>query len=279
MQKILVPVDLSRDALPGMRFAIQWSRQHKAKLFFTHVLYIPRLTRWSDEQFESFANKERAERKRRLEMTVTDMYAQLGVSDAHYECLIVEGVFAEPTLLEYCRHHPDVSMVCMSTHGATGIQKLFGTHAGNMISGSGIPVIVVPKGYRMRPVKSILYASDLRNYQEELLKVAALAASCKAKLDVVHIVESDERQPDKATFEKVLSELCNYPVHLHFPGQDETRPMAVNLRRQMQQLKPSLAVLFTNQDRNFFEKIFMASNAERVAFSTPAPLMVFPKIS
>ena len=277
MLQILVPTDLSRDASPGMRFAIQWSTQQKVKLLFTHVLYIPRLTRWNDEQYNKFAAQERIRCKRKLEQTVANLYAQQAVKNGHYECRIVEGIFAEPTLLDYCRHHPDIDVVCMGTHGAAGIKKLFGTHAGNMVAGSGIPVVVVPKGYRSRPIKSILYATDMLHYEEELKQVAPLAASFKASLEVVHVIEADEQVPDKNIFEKVLAEEFHYPVHIHFPIQDETRSMATNIRRQIQELKPSMAVLFTDQGRTILEKLFLSSTAERVAFGTPVPLMVYPK--
>jgi len=277
MLQILVPTDLSRDALPGMRFAIQWSKQLKAKLLFTHVLYIPRPTRWNDEQYNEFAASERIRSKQKLERTVTDLYTHMKAEGGHYECLIVEGAFAEPTLLDYCRHHPDIDLVCMGTHGAAGIKRLFGTHAGNMVAGSGIPVVVVPKGYRARKIKSVLYATDLLHYEKELRQVATLAGRFKASLDIVHVIEADERTPSREIFEKVLTEEFHYPVHIHFPLQDETRSMAVNLRRQMQALKPSLTVLFTDQGRTIFEKIFLSSTAEKVAFGTPAPLMVYPK--
>lgn len=279
MLQILVPTDLSRDARPGMRFAIQWSRQQAAKLLFTYVLNIPRLTTWTDEQYKRFATSQRARSQRKLEQLVADMYAQAEVPHSHYECRVIEGTFAEPTLTEYCRHHPDIDLVCMSTHGATGVKKLFGTHAGNMVAASAIPVVVVPKGYRTRPLKSILYATDLVHYEEELRKVATLAASFKASVDILHIVEADERTPNNEIFEKVLTEEFHYPVHIHCPPQDETRSMSSNIRRHMQALKPSLAVLFTAQNRTLFEKLFFPSKSESVAYGTPVPLMVFPKKS
>jgi len=277
MLQILVPTDLGRDARPGMRFAIQWSKQQKAKLLFTYVLHLPRLTKWTDEQYKRFASVERERCQRKLEQTVADMYAQLAVKNDHYECRIVEGAFAEPTLMEYCRHHPEIDFICMGTHGATGIQKLFGTHAGNMVAGSGIPVVVVPKGYRARPVTSILYATDLLHYEDELKHVTNLAASFKASLDILHIIENDERTPNPEIFEKVLSEEFHYPVRIHFPLEDETRSMSVNLRRKIETLKPSLAVLFSDQGRTVLQKLFLSSTAERVAFRPPVPLIVYPK--
>lgn len=277
MLQILVPTDLSRDALPGMRFAIQWSKQQKAKLLFTYVLYIPRLTRWNDEQYNEFAASERIRTRQKLVQMVSDIYAKMAVKGGHYECQVIEGAFAEPTLLDYCRHHQDIDVICMGTQGTAGIKRLFGTHAGNMAAGSGIPVVIVPKGYRARKIKSVLYATDLLHYKEELQQVAVVAGWFKASLDIVHVIEADERTPSREIFEKVLTEEFHYPVHIHFPLQDETRSMAVNLRRQMETLKPSLAVLFTDQGRTIFEKIFLSSTAEKIAFGTPVPLMVYPK--
>ncbi|MBN9385588.1 MAG: universal stress protein [Chitinophagaceae bacterium] len=277
MQHILVPTDLSRDARPGMRFAIQWSTQQKVKLVFAHVLYVPRLTRWNDTQYNKFAASERVRYKHKLEKAVTDIYARMAVKGGHYECRVIEGAITEPTLLDYCRHHPEIDLVCMGTHGAAGIKKLFGTRAGNMVSGSGIPVVVVPKSYRVRPVTSVLYATDLLHYEEELKQVTDLAAKFKSSLDILHLLVADTQVPHRNIFQKVLAKEFHYPIRVHLPERDETRSIAANLRRQIQALKPSLAVLFTDQGHTIFEKIFLSSTAEKVAFSTPVPLMVYPK--
>jgi len=277
MKQILVPTDLSRDSRPGMRFAIHWSRLQKTKLLFVHVLYIARLTRWSEDQYRAFATSEREYYTRKLESMVADVYKKMGIDDGKYECRMLEGIITEPTLLDYCRQHKDIDLICMSTNGAKGIQQLFGTHAGNILANSSIPVVVVPKGYRVKPVLRVLYATDLHDYEEELKKVATIAAAFKTSLDILHLVRTDVPVPNKEIFEKVLAEEVHYPVRIHFPVMDETHSVAVNLQRQIRLLNPSLTILFTDQDRTILQKILFPGRTERLAFRTTIPLLAFPR--
>jgi nucleotide-binding universal stress UspA family protein len=274
MIQILVPTDLTLDARPGIRFSVQWSKQEKVHLTFAYVLYIPRLTRWNDAQYKRFALSERERAQRALERMIADIYRQMGQPAAGYTCEVIEGVMAETSLLDYCRVHPEIDQICMGTHGATGISQLFGTHAGNILAQSGIPVVVVPKGYRTKPIISILFASELRDYEEELDRVAVLARRLKASLTVLHIKGIEERTVDEDIIGKVLSDQCDYPVRVRCVLEDETRSMATNLRKQIHAIRPSLAVLFTRQERTIFEKMFLTSTAERLAFGAPVPLLV-----
>ncbi|MDO6429492.1 universal stress protein [Flavitalea sp. BT771] len=277
MIQILVPVDLGRFSRAGIRFAIQWSKQQDAKLLFVHVLYAARLTRWSDEQYKTFATSLKEDRSRQLRELVEEVFTSMRVSHRAYECRVIEGLSPEPTLLDYCRQHKDIDYVCMGTHGAGGLQKLLGTHAGNMLTNSSIPVVVVPKGYRARPITRILYASDLCDHEAELKKVAALAKDLKAGLHILHLVGPDELEPNKKIFEKVLKQEFSYPVQLDLPIMDETKSTVTNLQQQIRGLKPSLVVLFTHQDRTLFQKIFFPSKAENLAFRTQVPLLVIKK--
>jgi nucleotide-binding universal stress UspA family protein len=277
MKQILVLTDLTRESRTGMRFAIQWAKQQKASLIYAHVLYIGRLTVWSDKQYETFAHGERLSCLRKLERAVSYVYTHMGLKGHNYECRVIEGTGPEPTLQDYCRKHPDIDLICMSTHGAAGLKRFLGTHAGNMLTHSSTPVVVVPKGYRTKRISSVLYGTDLGNYEQELEMVIPLAGDLEVSLDIVHLIASDERMPNKAIFESVLSRQFHHPMHIHFPVMDETHSMAGNFLKVLQQFKPSLMVLFTNQDRTLFERIFFPSKAESLAFCTQTPMLVFPK--
>jgi nucleotide-binding universal stress UspA family protein len=260
-----------------MRFAIQWSRQQKAKLLFLHVAYIPGLTRWSDKQYRLFVRSELERRQRKLEQLVSEIYAQMGIREPQYECRVIEGISPDITLVDYCQRHKDINVICMGTHGAVGLQRLWGTHAGNMVTHSATPVVVVPKGYRAKPISRVLYATDLSHFEEELKKIAPLTRSFKAELDVLHLVGVDELVPNKVLLEKMLRQEFRNNIHTHIERMDETRSVAVNLQKQMDRIRPSLVVLFTDQQRTLFEKIFFPSKTERFAFRTHTPLLVFPK--
>jgi nucleotide-binding universal stress UspA family protein len=277
MIKILIPIDFAPDARAGMRFAIQWASQQKASLLFVHAAHIPRLTRWSDKQFQTFKQSEIGRRLKKLEQFVAGFLTRAKMPDQPYECVVVEGVSPEITLTDYCREHKNISFICMGTHGATGMQRLWGTHAGNLVTHSPAPVIIVPKGYRSRAVKQLLYATDLNHYQEELKQVVPLARLLGASLHILHLVGPDERVPDKNLFEKVLEHEFHIPTQIHLEIMDETRSLAANLQRFIQKMKPSLVVMFTDQHRTLFEKIFYPSRTEKFAFRTHTPLLVYSR--
>jgi hypothetical protein len=66
-------------------------------------------------------------------------------------------------------------------------------------------------------------------------------------------------------------------VRLHFRTTDESLSFARNLGRQIEILKPSVVVLFSDQERSLPARIFDRSRAEKVSFALKAPLLVFPK--
>ncbi|HVU57953.1 MAG TPA: universal stress protein [Puia sp.] len=277
MLKILIPTDLSRESRSGMRFAIQWAKQQKARLIFFHAACIPGLTRWSDKQYQSYRTAELDMRQRRLRQLVGDVVARAGGWPQHYECIIVEGISPETILQDYCRKHKDIDLICMGTHGAAGVQRLWGTHSGNMITHSPTPVVVVPKGYRAKAIRQLLYASDLNNYEEELKKIVPLVRHLKAALHIFHLVGPDERVPDRVLFENVIKQEFHMECPIHLVIMDETMSLAANLHKFIQKMKPSLVAMFTDQQRTLFEKIFYPSRTEKYAFRTHAPLLTFSK--
>jgi len=277
MLKILIPTDFGRNSRSGMRFAIQWAKQQKARLIFFHVACIPHLTRWSEKQYQSYRLEELNLRQRRLHHMAAGALTRADAHDQPYDCIIVEGISPEITLLDYCREHKDIDLICMGTRGAAGLQKLWGTHAGNVMTHSPAPVIVVPKGYRAKAITQLLYATDLNHYQEELEKIVPLAHHLRADLHILHLVGPDERVPDKNLFEKVLNHEFHIETHIHLEVMDETRSVAANIHKFIQRTKPSLVVMFTDQQRSLFEKIFYPSKAESFAFRTHTPLLAYSK--
>jgi nucleotide-binding universal stress UspA family protein len=277
MLKILIPTDLSRDSAAGVRFALQLATQQKSKLIFFHVVNIPRLTRWNEEQYQSFRTKELNLRQARLEKWVAGIVFGTGLSANLQTCIIREGFSPETTLQEFCEANPEIDFVCMGTHGAAGWKRIWGTHTGNMITHSSIPVIVVPTGYRRKSIKHLLYASDLNHYEKELKRILPLVQRLKAEFHILHLVDHDEKVPDSRLFEKVLQHEFHMAFHIHAVVLDETRSMAINVDRFIHRSKPSLVILFTDQQRTSFEKIFFPSRTESLAFRTHTPLLAFPK--
>jgi len=278
MKKILVPTDFSANSKSGVQFAIHWASQQKIELVFVHVLYILRATRWSGAYFEKYAEQQKELCSTKFEKFIADIYWQMNVKAGKYSTITIEGISADISILDYCRRTPGIDYICISTRGAGKFKKIFGTNTGNLITKSAIPVLAVPKNYKVADVKSVLYATDLRNYAEEIKKVVAFAHPLKTKIEVVHFTWPDEISFDEKTIEAAFKKEFKYGLKLYFKKNDGSHSLIENLENQIRIKKPSVVIMFTNQQRTFFQKLFLSSKAEELSFQAKVPLLVFNKI-
>ena len=277
MKKILIPTDFSVNSKAGVRFAIHWATRQKLELVFVHVLNILRATKWSDANFTKYAEQGKKLCSTKFEKFIADMYGQMDVKVGKYSTVIIDGISVDISILDYCRKTPGIDYICISTRGAGKFKKIFGTNTGNLITKSEIPVLAVPQNYKVAEVKSILYATDLRNYAPEIKKVVAFAQPFKTKIEVVHFTWPGEISFDEKTIEAAFKKQFKYGLKLHFEKNDGVHSIIENLQKQIRIRKPSVVVMFTNQKRTFFQKFFLSSKSEELSFQLKVPLLVFNK--
>lgn len=277
MKKILVPTDFSTNSRAGVRFAIHWAAQQKLDLVFVHVLNILRVSSWSDAYFAKYATQEENLRRTKFEKFIADIYRQMNVKPGKYSIIIIQGISADISILDYCRKNKGIDYICISTRGAGKFKKIFGTNTGNLITKSEVPVLAVPQNYKVADVKSVLYATDLRNYTAEIKKVVDFAQPLITKIEVVHFAWPDEVTLDEKTIEAGLKKQFKYDLNLHFEKNDGSHSLIESLEKQIRTRKPSVVIMFTNQKRTFFQKLFLSSKAEELSFQAKVPLLVFNK--
>jgi nucleotide-binding universal stress UspA family protein len=274
---ILVPTDLSPASRAGIRFAVQWARQQKAKLILTHVLNLVPLTQWSPQQFDAYAIEQRRRMRDALNRLAAETSRRMHILRRDISTVLIEGLSADISLLDFCKSRPDIDMICMGTRGAGRIKKLLGTHTGNLILHSEIPVVAVPAGYRTGPIRNILYASDLVTQEMELRKAVDIARGLKANLSVSHIAWPTDTRLDSSFMGKLWSQEYGYPVKMRYEEADSSLSVTGNLRGIIRRRRPSLVVMFTNRDRTVFDRLFYPSQAEGLSFKTTVPLLVLGK--
>lgn len=277
MKKILVPTDFSANSKSGVRFAVRWASQQKVELVFIHVLYILRATRWSDAYFEQYAKQEEALCRNKFEKFIAGIYNAMNIKPGNHSLVIIQGISADVSILDYCKKNPGIVYICISTRGAGKFKKIFGTNTGNLITKSPVPVLAVPKNYRIAKVTSVMYATDLRNYSGEIQRVVDFALPFKAKIDVLYFTWPDEISFDEKIMKAASGKKYKYGMKVHFEKNDAVHSLIQNIQRQIQIRKPSVAVMFTNQKRTFFQKLFLSSKAEELSFQAKVPLLVFNK--
>ncbi len=277
MINILVPTDFSDNSKAGLRFAMYWSFRQPVKLIFIHIFHAKMSPLSTDEENIKLIEIESKRLKNKLNLHILSLYTTLGIKPGKFSSVVRQGISADLSILDYCRENDRINYICISTRGAGNVNKSFGTNTGNLITKSDVPVLAIPKKYRHRKLKSLLYTSDLLNCDAELREVLIFARPLKINIKMLHILLPEESSPDKKTLEKALRKKFRYDMEVVIKKDNIKKSIRENLEEQIKLYKPSLLALSTDQNRSFFQKLFYPSKAEQLSFTTSVPLLTFPK--
>ena len=98
----------------------------------------------------------------------------------------------------------EADMIVMGTHGAKGMQKIFGSFAIKVITNANVPFCVVQKGTTPQPIKKIVFAIDLTL---ESMQIMTMTVDLAKIFDAeIHLVAKRESDP---AFARKLS------IHFH----------------------------------------------------------------
>lgn len=78
------------------------------------------------------------------------------------------------------------SLIVMGTHGAKGMQKLFGSHALRLVSSTSVPFVILQEGSALTDIKSIVMPF---NFEKESIQIANFAGFLAKQFDAtIHLV-------------------------------------------------------------------------------------------
>lgn len=274
--KIIVPTDFSSNSKAGIRFAIQLASQNNSTLVFYHcteTLLQP--ISWGDDKFKTYVKNQLGNIQSQLAAFVEKCYVQSGVPKGKFECVIEQGVDPKKMVVNYAVASK-ASAICMATRGAGKIKKVIGTNSSGILSTSPVPVFVIPNGYRKMPITNIVYASDLADLKSELKRASEFASSVKGNLYVYHYTDKLEEPETRKKLLAIQNQYSDSGVSFVFDKFDD-QSFAENFEEDLTKSKAALGILFTNQKRNWFNKLFQGSNSAEVSFTSKVPILVFAK--
>jgi nucleotide-binding universal stress UspA family protein len=275
MKKIIVPTDFSANSKAGIRFAIQLASQTNSTLVFYYCMELLKPMKWTDGQFKKYVNDQLTKNTIALTAFVEKCYAQTTVAKGKVEYVVERGADPKKSVVKYAVN-AKADAICMATRGAGKIKKVMGTNSSGILSTSPVPVFVIPNGYKMMPITNILYASDLADLKPELNRVAAFTVPINGNLHVYHYSDKLEQPEMRKKLLTIQNQNSKYGVSFVFDKFDD-QSFAENFEDDLKKSKASLGILFTNQKRNWFDKLFQGSNSAEVSFSSKVPILVFAK--
>lgn len=274
--KIVVATDFSANSKKGILFAMQLASQTNCELIFYNVVTIFRPSIWDNVYFGQFETNEIDRSYKILERFINDAYHQNKIAKTNYKCVCEVGMVASNQIIEYAKtSHADY--ICVSTIGEEKLSQLFGTTASELIAFSPTPVLIVPKNYRIKPIEKLFFASDFKNVEEEFKKIEKFSNPIQAKLEVYHYDYKWFLNSNKNKLQKILNKHQSESVQFHSRKLDSGTPLLEHLEKDIARAKPSIVILFTRQNRNWFNKLFLSSLATELAIDTKTPMLVYKK--
>jgi nucleotide-binding universal stress UspA family protein len=193
ISRILCPIDFSEPSRAALRYAAAITAHLGAALTLLTV-NDPLLTEAAD--MAGGTGRLAADAKSELEKFFRDSLPGSARRPAA-ELVVATGASAAE-ILRYSKDSA-ADLIVMSSHGATGIRKLFfGSTTERVLRETSVPVLIVPRGDvgpetfddLKKLVRRILVPVDLSGALEDQVRVAAgLAETFLAPLLLVHIVE------------------------------------------------------------------------------------------
>ena len=276
MKKILVTTDFSASSKSALYFAIQLASQTGYSLTFFHSYHVLVPTAWNEKVFNSFEKSESIKINKKLQRLVESVYKNSGSMKGEYQCVVSRSVFPENAIIKYAKEN-EIDFICISRRGGAIHRNIFGTTTSGLINKSAIPVIAVPPKYKSEKIKKILYASDLLNLDREVNKVVDFAKPLKLKLELLHFKVPSDVSLDPKKIANASKKFSGQEITMHLRDFDFSESLIKNLDKAISDSKPSIVVMFTQQHRDFFSRLFLPGSTPSYAFKASVPLLVFPK--
>lgn len=277
MKTIAVPTDFSELSKVAIAYALGLAKRIEARVIIVSVISgeasSEALASW--KMFEQKMLKAAQEDGDRL---LKEFKSEKGNVEVWYRSIL--GFPVVDKIEEFVVKNK-VDLIVMGSKGASGLKKIMmGSNAAAVINNSSVPVIVVPEEARFRNLKKLIYATDAKNFSEEVKSIAAFSERVGASMEVLHVIPANGQKKSVMTktgiSKEKLVELVKYPkVHLHVLHNDN---VAKGVDDFVESQKGDMLALFTHR-LGFNEKVLGKSVTRKLAFHNHVPLITFNRSS
>jgi nucleotide-binding universal stress UspA family protein len=275
MKTIFVSTDFSTAGNNAVKFATQLAAATGSRLAVfnsVHPPFDPKLGEQGQLQLEK--DKEAAEQKK-LDLVLNGIFDDLGIkrSDAKVSASVKVGIFAADNILRSAEA-AQADLLIIGTHGATGM-KMLGSITCDLIFKAEMPVLSIPPHWEYRKIKTIVYATDLKNTVNELRRIASFAGKLDAGVEVFNL-DFGENETAPLSLENLRKELKYKKIELIIHKAVKGMTMLEQVEDYVETRKPEILVMFP-EERTVLDKIFMRSKTEKLAYHVRLPLLTFLK--
>jgi nucleotide-binding universal stress UspA family protein len=275
MKTLFVATDFSASGNNAVKFAAHYATDIESALVVFNAVHVFPFEPTISEAALAQLKKDTDEKQQaNLEQVVNKIFQDLGLKRNSENIRVVarNATFAANTIMDAAKEcHAD--LIILGTHGATGL-KMLGSTTSEIIFKSEIPVLAIPYQSEYRKIETVVYATDLKNVLNELRSIVPIASKMKAEIEILNLDFGKTRPV--LEIERLMKQL-NYD-RIKVVIQKEIKGMTIleQLQQYLESRKPEILVMFP-EERTFFDKIFVRSKTEELAYQAKLPLLTLIK--
>jgi len=285
IERILVPVDFSKNSINACQYALGIAEKIHAEIMLMHSYFFPVINSIDYGDGLSYVvniNDTISEIAEKAKNSLLDLYNSLNqqiekkaYKNVKVNFTLTNGNPANEIIDIYNKYLPD--LIIMGTRGNT-IEKRehFGSVSATTIRETVIPVLAIPEVSKYSEIgkTNILYATNFDESDfKALKKLMTLIYSFDIKIHLVHIGERDNEKIEKI-------EHLNTVFNNLYPGYELECHIieANNVIKSLETFtteKNIDIIAITTHKRNFITRLFYPGMTKKILFQTNIPLLVF----
>ena len=137
-------------------------------------------------------------------------------------------------------------------------------------------MLAIPEKYQYKKIKTIVYATDLKNLINELKGFVPVAKRLDATIEVLYL-DFGWHEPITADEIASLANEARYKK-IKVIVQKEIKGMTLlgHIQQYLKERKPECLVMFP-EERSLFDRLFVRGKTEELVYRTEQPLLTFRK--
>jgi nucleotide-binding universal stress UspA family protein len=275
MNTVLFPTDFSKNAQHAFRYAKAMAKGKRAKLILLYAYDLPLIAPTSAFTTRGQALHLIDQNLRDAALQQMEQYTnELDLLGENYAVLIKEGNAAN-VIAEFCLNEV-IDLIVMGTKGKSDDREfLMGSVTARLVGKVKIPVLSIPESAAIRPLKQVVFATNLiYNSEDEIQKAINFAMVNSSSLTFLHIQTDIEKNNSKLNeLSKILEFNKNENVTLTVIQDND---VVHGIGHYLKDNDPDLLVLSTHT-KSLYEKLFHKSIRKEMVLNSKVPLLIFSK--
>lgn len=277
MKKILVPTDFSKNADNAINFALKIAQNNGAEIILLHAFHAPVVDAQTPGNImASLVKEEENKSTNLLKKKIVEIQSQPKFSKIKCQQIATLGFAVEEIII--ASNDLKADLIVMGTKGASGLKEvLLGSNTARVIEKAKVPVLAIPEKAKFSSLKKIVYASDFKSDDSQLIEqLINFAKVFNTQVSILHVSPMKEKDAD-AKLDWLFAEVkykVNYEkISFHILNKEK---IAEGIDGFVRYSEADMLAM-TTYKKGLIESVFHKSMTKKMAYHMDIPLMVFHK--